>query len=84
MINNAEYMYHIQQRENFLREVVATRTKARWLAWTGFVTFLAGFGLFAYADLSFIKKIGDAVQNGGQAAPTTSPSVGTSEAFPSD
>jgi len=23
--------------QNFLREVVATRTKARWLAWTGYL-----------------------------------------------
>jgi len=75
MINNADrqYMYYVQQRENFLREVAATKTKARWLAWTGFVTLVVGFGLFAYADLSFIKEINNAIQNGDQAAPTTSP-----------
>lgn len=75
VINNAEhmYMYQIQQRENFLREVASTKTKARWLAWTGFVTLLVGFGLFAYADLSFIKQVSNAIQNGGQAPPTTSP-----------
>ena len=34
--------YLIQQRENFLREVAATKTKARWLIWTGFVSFVVG------------------------------------------
>lgn len=67
VINNVDrdqYISHVQyvnqQRENFLREVAATKTKARWLAWTGFVTFGVGFGLFAYADLSFIKEINNA------------------------
>jgi len=80
VINNAdhlEYVSHIQyvnqQRENFLREVAATKTKARWLAWSGFLMFVAGFGIFAAADLSFIKGISDAVQNGGSPPPTTSP-----------
>ena len=39
IIGNAardQYIQHVtQQRENFLREVAATKTKARWLAWTG-------------------------------------------------
>ncbi len=64
-IYNADQMqlYYIQQRENFLRDVAATKTKARWLAWTGLVIFLAGFGLFAYADLDFIKQISNSLQN---------------------
>ncbi len=62
-----------QQRENFLREVAATKTKARWLAWTGFLMFVVGFGIFAAADLSFIKGISDAIQNGAEPPPTTSP-----------
>jgi len=80
VINNVDrdqYISHVQyvnqQRENFLREVAATKTKARWLAWTGFVMFVVGFGIFAAADLSFIKGISDAIQNGGQPPPTTSP-----------
>ena len=79
VINNVDrdqYISHVQyvnqQRENFLREVAATKTKARWLAWTGFVMFVVGFGIFAAADLSFIKGISDAIQNGG-APPTVSP-----------
>jgi hypothetical protein len=80
VINNAdhlEYNSHVQyvnqQRENFLREVAAAKTKARWLAWTGFLMFVVGFGIFAAADLSFIKGISDSIQNGGPPSPATSP-----------
>jgi FHA domain len=70
VINNAEHIQYVnQQRENFLREVAATKTKARWLAWTGFLIFVLGFGIFAAADLNFIKEI----SNGGPVSPTTSP-----------
>jgi len=72
-----KYNWHVQnvnqQRENFLREVAATKTKARWLAWTGFLLSVVGFGIFAAADLSFIKSISDAIQSGNPAPPTTSP-----------
>jgi hypothetical protein len=77
VINNADHLEYVQyvnqQRENFLREVAATKTKARWLAWTGFLMFVVGFGIFAAADLSFIKGISDAIQNGGSPSPATSP-----------
>ena len=72
-----KYNWHVQnvnqQRENFLREVAATKTKARWLAWTGFLLSVVGFGIFVAADLSFIKSISDAIQSGDPAPPTTSP-----------
>jgi FHA domain len=80
VINNVDrdqyisYVQYVnQQRENFLREVAATKTKARWLAWTGFLMFVVGFGVFAAADLSFIKAISDAIQNGSEPPQTTSP-----------
>lgn len=38
----------IQQRDSFLREIAATKTKARWLAWTGFVVAIAGYSAFGY------------------------------------
>jgi pSer/pThr/pTyr-binding forkhead associated (FHA) protein len=41
---NAHVQHVNQQRENFLREVAATKTKARWLVWLGFVMFVVGFG----------------------------------------
>ena len=72
-----EHDWHVQnvnqQRENFLREVAATRTKARWLAWTGFALFVAGCGIFAAADLTFIKSISDSIQNGDSAPTGASP-----------
>jgi hypothetical protein len=80
IINNVDrdqYISHVQyvnqQRENFLREVAATKTKARWLAWTGFVMFVVGFGVFAAADVSFIKGVTDAIQTGGEPSPGISP-----------
>ena len=68
MINNAESIYYIQQRENFLQQVAGTKTKARWLVWTGFVAFLIGFALFLYADLGFLKEINNAFQTNQEPA----------------
>ena len=72
-----QYNWHVQtvnqQRENFLREVAGTKTKARWLAWTGLALFVVGFGIFAAADLSLIKSISDSIQNANSAPPTTNP-----------
>jgi hypothetical protein len=80
VINNVDrdqYIAHVQyvnqQRENFLREVAATKTKARWLAWTGFLMSVVGFGIFAAVDLSFLKAVSDAIKNGGERPPSTSP-----------
>ena len=58
--------YLIQQRENFLREVAATKTKARWLIWTGFVSFVVGFAIFAAGVLGFIKQVSGDVSTGTQ------------------
>lgn len=80
VINNVDrdqYISYVQnvnqQRENFLREVAATKTKARWLAWTGFLMFVVGSAIFAAADLSFLKAITNAIQNGAEPPPATSP-----------
>ena len=37
----------IIQRESFPSEIVAARTRARWLIWTVVVSFVAGFAIFA-------------------------------------
>ena len=67
------YVQHInQQRENFFREIAATRTKARWLVWTGSLLFIIGFGLFAAGVLGFIKQAGDAA-NGSDIGRSVSP-----------
>jgi hypothetical protein len=58
MINNVgRDQFLIQQRENFLREIAATRTKARYLIGLGFLLFLVGFALFAGGILSFLSQI---------------------------
>jgi hypothetical protein len=61
----------VQQRDNFLREIASTRTKARWLVWTGFLTFVVGFGMFAAADLGFLKQISSDIQTGSTDPPTS-------------
>ncbi len=63
---NSHVQYINQQRENFLREVAATKTKARWLVWTGFAMFVVGFGAFAGVGLSTLK----AIQNPDSEPPT--------------
>jgi hypothetical protein len=60
---NSQAQYINQQRENFLREVAATRTKARWLVWMGFVMFVVGFGIFAAVELNLLKQISNGFQN---------------------
>ena len=47
----------IAQRESFLREIAATKTKARWLIWTGSLSFAAGLGLFAAGVLGFARQV---------------------------
>lgn len=67
---NSHVQYVNQQRENFLREVAATRTKARWLIWTGFAAFVVGFGIFAAVDLNLLKQISNGIQNPDSGPPT--------------
>ncbi len=67
---NSHVQYVNQQRENFLREVAATRTKARWLIWTGFAAFVVGFGIFAAVDLNLLKQISNGTQNPDSGPPT--------------
>lgn len=62
-----------QQRERYFREAAATKTKARWLAPAGFLTFAVGLGLFVAADLSFLRKVGSAIRNGGPVPPAALP-----------
>lgn len=63
--------YLIEQRENFLREIAATKTRARWLIWTGLVSFVAGFAIFAAGVLGFIKQVSGDVSTGAQPSGTT-------------
>lgn len=45
---NAQVQQVVQQRDSFLREIAATKTKGRWLAWTGFLVTVAGLATFGY------------------------------------
>ncbi|HEY2518713.1 MAG TPA: FHA domain-containing protein [Streptosporangiaceae bacterium] len=75
-IQDHRYLQHPgQQRESFLDEVAATRSAARWLAWTGLVLFLAGSGTFAAADFSFLRQVGAAIRTGA-APPSTAGLLG--------
>ena len=65
-----------QQRENFLHEIAATKTKARWLVWTGFLAFVLGFGLFAAGVLGFLKQAGSAVEPNGSVTSPFGPDIG--------
>jgi hypothetical protein len=74
--HNSYVQQVIQQRESFLREIAATKTKARWLVWTGFIAFVAGFALFAAGVLRFLERAGNAVQTGGGPTTPFGPSIG--------
>jgi hypothetical protein len=54
---NAHVQQIIQQRDSFMREIAATKTKARWLVWLGVLLFVVGFAMFAAADLNMLKQI---------------------------
>lgn len=49
----------IQQRENFFREIAATRTKARWLIWIGLGVFVVGLGIALAGGYSFFSLIAE-------------------------
>jgi FHA domain len=66
---NAQIQQVVQQRDSFLRDIASTRTRARWLICVGFVMFVVGFGLFAAADLSFLKQIAHDITRSQQQLP---------------
>jgi predicted component of type VI protein secretion system len=70
---NAQIQQVIQQRDSFMREIAGTRTKARWLVWLGLLLFIAGFAMFAAADLNFLKQISSDIQSNAAPAPPTDP-----------
>ena len=67
---NAQVQQVIQRRESFLREIAGTKTKARWLVWLGLLLFVAGFAMFAAADLNFLKQIASDIQSNGTPPPS--------------
>lgn len=70
-INNVgrdQYQSYFQQivheRDGFLREVAAAKTKARWVIVFGFVLFLAGFAIFVIPGVNFGKQIDNQISSG--------------------
>ncbi len=70
---NAQVQQVIQRRESFLREIAGTKTKARWLVWLGLLLFVAGFAMFAAADLNFIKQIASDIGSNSAPPPPSDP-----------
>ncbi len=62
-INNVagnQYLQAIyEQRQSFLREIAASRSRAKRLIWFGFVLFAVGFGAFAWMIIRFIANVGE-------------------------
>ena len=62
-VGRDQYAWHVQQitqqRESFLREVAATKTKARWLVWLGVIGVLSGVALFASQVFAFLSHLSE-------------------------
>jgi hypothetical protein len=62
-INNVDgnqYIQHIrQERESFLADIAAGKTKARRLVTFGFLCLILGFALFGYGVVTFIQHVPD-------------------------
>lgn len=72
VINNVgrdQYNAYIGQRDSFLRDIAATKTKARWLVWLGLLMYVAGFALFAAGVLGFISQGVNAIESGDLGPP---------------
>ncbi len=75
---NVSYVAHVrQERESFLREIAATRTRARSLIWIGLVIATVGFGMFAYAIIRTLARISEQFGPISSAPPDFSDFYGT-------
>jgi hypothetical protein len=64
-VGRDQYNAYVQQRESFLREVAATRSKARVLAWLGFLLLVLGFIVYGATILRFIQRVPSFDENSG-------------------
>ena len=72
------YVAHVrQERESFLRDIAATKTRARSLVWTGLVVFTIGFAIAGYAVLRTMARISDILGDPSPAPPDFSDFYGT-------
>lgn len=64
------YVSHVrQERASFLREIAATKTRARFLVWTGLVAFAIGFAMAGFAVLRTLARISDVLGDPSPAPP---------------
>jgi pSer/pThr/pTyr-binding forkhead associated (FHA) protein len=59
MAGRDQINYIRAERESFLADIAASKTKGRRLVTIGFLFIIAGFGLFGYGAVSFIQAIPD-------------------------
>ncbi|KAB7741966.1 FHA domain-containing protein [Nostocoides sp. F2B08] len=69
--------YVRQERASFLREIAATKTRARFLVWTGLIVFTIGFAMAGFAVLQTLARINDALGDPSPAPPDFSDFYGT-------
>ncbi|MFC0112192.1 FHA domain-containing protein [Kibdelosporangium aridum] len=63
VINNVGRDQVIHMRDGFLREIAATKTKARRLIWFGVLLIVVGGGVFAAMVISFMSKVSGGLSN---------------------
>jgi hypothetical protein len=56
-VGGDQYNSYVVQRQNFLSDVASTKTKARFLAWFGFLLCVAGGGVYGAVILRFIERV---------------------------
>lgn len=56
-VDGNQYNYYRQERESFLREIAASKSRARGLLWFGFFLSVAGTGVYMAVVLRFISSV---------------------------
>jgi pSer/pThr/pTyr-binding forkhead associated (FHA) protein len=75
-VGRDQYFQHVQmERESFLKEIAATRSKARLLVWAGFVLAVTGFVGWVSVILGFIQGVGSAGSDPDDVPALLGPSV---------
>ena len=62
-ITNIESQFVINQQESFLRDIAASRTRARRLIVAGFLLFVAGGGVYGWVVLSYVISVNRVIQS---------------------
>ena len=76
-VGGDQIIQQIQQRDSFLREIAATKTKATRLIWFGFLLILLGGAAFASMVLGFMSEIWGKLPSGGDPGSFVQPDLST-------